>query len=263
MLYSTKANLEDKLVEALLGGPASIKKLRAIVSTPENVASLRGVYKAVSSLIDAGVLLKVGKQIWINQQWARNLRERLATSIPFLSPGERAVYIFNSVQHLDVFWKTIAFQFEEHEQSGRIFFYNPHNFWAYIPELKESENEYYAHFAKTKKRAFFTVGGATEADRAFKREYQNEFLQIDVRDVPSLGRRDHITILGDFVITARMSQKLAKQLDNIYSSGESVEMSMQKILTAYRADANVRLTIEYNGLKAKKLIKLLSPHFVL
>jgi len=180
-----------------------------------------------------------------------------------LALGEQVAYTFTSVEHLDIFWKTIAFQFEEYEKDGQIFFYNPHNFWAYIPELQESEDEYYVHFAKTKKHAFFTVGGTTHADREFKRKYQDEFLQIDTRTVPSLGCRDHTTVLGDFIITARLSTGLAKLLDELYEQGELIETILPSILTAYKKDSRVRLTFEHNATKAKKLRTLLSKNFVL
>ncbi|MBY0294384.1 hypothetical protein K2Q08_03590 [Patescibacteria group bacterium] len=262
MLYSSSTTLEDHITQSLLQNPASIKELHEKVSSDGSV-SLRAVYKVVTALIGSGVAVKVGKRVWINQQWVRSLRERLYSSVPPLSPGQRATYTFSSLEHLDIFWKSIAFQFEEHEKDGQIFFYNPHNFWAYIPQLKESEDAYYEHFAKSKKHAFFTVGGTTAADREFKRQYQNDFLQIDGRSIGSIDRRDHITVLGDFVITARLSPSLAKEIDGLYDSGKSIQELLPQILTAYRKNSSVKLTLEHDAAKSKKLQKLLSPNFVL
>ena len=261
MLYSRNSTLEDRLVQLLLRGASTVKDLHIEVLSSGNLVSLRAVYKTLSLLIEAGVLFKVGKRVWINEQWARSLREHLLPSLPPLASGERIAYTFTSLQHLDVFWKTIAFQFEEYERDGQMFFYNPHNFWAYIPELKESEDDYYAHFAKAKKHAFFTVGGTTLADKEFKRLYQNDFFQIDARAVPSLGRRDHITILDDFVITARLSDALAKQLDEMYAKDKSIETLMPLVLTAYRKNTSVRLTFEHNAAKAKRIRTILSTNF--
>jgi hypothetical protein len=260
MLYSRQETLEDALVQRLLRGPSSIKELHKAVSEKSPV-SLRAVYKATDALLEAGVVFKVGKKVWINQEWTRAVRERLSPSVQLLSPGERAVYTFTSAEHLNVFWKTIAFQLEEGDH-GRPFFYNPHNFWAYIPELKESEDEYYAQFAREKKHAYFVVGGTSEADKEFKRGYQNDFLQIDARTVPSLGRRDHITVLGDFVITARLSQKLTARLDELYETEKPFNEILPDILRAYTSDATVRLVFEHNAAKAKKLRAILSKNFV-
>jgi hypothetical protein len=260
VLYSQHKTLEDTLVQLLLKGPSSIKALHEAVSENEPV-SLRAVYKAADALIDARVCFKVGKNVWINQEWVRAVREKLSPGSLPLSPGERAVYTFTSAEHLNVFWKTVALQLEEGEH-GQPFFYNPHNFWAYIPELKESEDEYYAQFAREKKNAYFCVGGTTEADKEFKRGYQNKYFQVDARTIPSLGRRDHIMVLGDFVITARLSHKLAVRLDELYETGKPLEKILPDILAAYRSDANVRLVFENNAAKAAKLRALLSPNFV-
>lgn len=261
MLYSKRQTLEDTLVQELLKGPCSIKGLRQTVSKHGPV-SLRAVYKASNALIGTDVVFKVGKKLWVNQEWVRTLRERLLPSIPLLSPGERAIYTFKSIEHLNIFWKTVAFQLEE-DPNRHPFFYNPHNFWAYIPELKKSEDEYYTQFLKEKKQAYFVVGEKNNADKEFKRRYQNKYFQIDLRIIPSLGRRDHITVLGDFVITARLSQSLSKLIDDFYESEQSLEKILPSILEAYRSDAKVRLVFEHNTKKATKLRKLLSSNFVL
>lgn len=262
MLYSRQNSLEDALVQTLLDGASTVQQLHMKIGSTHAV-SLRAVYKAIGGLIDAGVVVKAGKRVWIHQPWVRTVRERLSSSLPPMAVGERAVYTFSSLEHLDAFWKTIAFQFEEYERDGQIFFYNPHNFWAYIPELRESEDTYYEHFAQSKKHAFFTVGGTTVADKEFKRGYQNDYLQIDVRDVPSIGRGDHITVVGDFVITAKLSAGLARQIDELYESGISIKELMPSILKHYKASASVRLVLEHNPSKAKKLQTLLSKNFVL
>lgn len=261
MLYSARETLEDEVAQLLLKSPSSVKELHGAVSK-HHAVSLRAVYKATDALVAAGVTFKVGKKVWINHEWVRTLREHLAPSVPLLSQSERVVYTFTSAEHLNSFWKTVAFQLEE-GQDGRPFFYNPHNFWAYIPELKDSEDKYYAQFSKEKKIAGFVVGGTSEPDREFKRSYQNKYFQIDARVIPSLGRRDHITVLGNFVITARLSQLLAKHIDDLYESNQPIEKILPSILDAYHNDAKVRLVFEHNAHKAAKLRKLLSSHFVL
>lgn len=263
MLFSKQNSLEDTLIQMLLKGASTIKELHASASSTSKPVSLRAVYKAIDGLLDAGVVVKAGKRVWIHQPWVRTVRERVSSSVPPLGTGERATYTFTSLEHLDAFWKTIAFQFEEYERDGQIFFYNPHNFWAYIPELRKSEHEYYKHFAASKKRAFFAVGGTNTADVEFKREYQNTFLQIDTRDVPSIARGEHITVVGDFVITAKLSATLARKIDELYQSDSSIDELMPAILKHYRANASVRLVLEHNPTKAKKLRTLLSKNFVL
>lgn len=237
-----------------------IKALHARVF-PDHPVSQRAVYKAVHSLVEAGVLIKAGGRILVDQEWMREVKSNLASTLPLLGAGERATYAFASIGHLDAFWKGMVLQLEELE-GVQTFFYNPHNFWAYVPERKKSEDAYYAHFAQTKRHAFMVMGGINMADMDFKRTYQNDYFQIDARPVASLGRRDHITVMGDLVLTARVSKQLADKLDALYGSGQPVSQLQPSIVEAYRTPQRIRLMLEHNAQKAKKLRKLLSKNFV-
>jgi len=224
--------------------------------------TLRAVYKAVNQLIASGVLLKVGKVVQIDQEWLRKLRSEVSPSATLsLAPGERVSYSFTSIEHLDAFWKTIALGLEEHERDGQVFFYNPHDFWAYVPGRKESEETYYRHFAEARIHAFLTIGGTTPADMEFKRQYQNEYLQIDARDISALGRTKHLTVLGDFVITVRVGRALAAEIDALYARGTSTEAIAPELETLYQTPARIRFTLEHSPGKAKKFRKLLSRNF--
>lgn len=260
MLFSKKETLEDRLVGLLLKAPAEIKELHKRLSKDDKV-SLRAVYKSIKALIAEGVLLKAGKRVFVDQEWLKAMREQLSPALPLLSPGERVAYTFTSIEHLDAFWKTLVLPLEEGNQSEFIFIYDPHNFWAYVPERKKSEDSYYAHFAKQKKYGFFVIGGESKADMEFKKIYQNNFLQVDTRAISGLGRRDHITVVGDLVITARMSKQFSVQLDQLYGLQEPIVKILPKILTAYAGSPDVRLIIEHNAAKARRLKKMLSTNF--
>ncbi|MES2225543.1 MAG: hypothetical protein V4480_01925 [Patescibacteria group bacterium] len=262
MLYSARRSLEDRVTELVMSGPTSIKKLHAQLQAVDSPLSLRAVYKAANQLVDSGVLLKAGKILRINEEWARAIRKHLAPVVSLkLAAGERMTHSFTSIAHLDAFWTTIAFQLEELEKDGQIFFYNPHNFWAYIPERREQENAYYSHFTDSKLHAFFTLGGESAADLEFKRSHQNQYLQIDTRNIPSLPRTDHITIMGDFIITVRIPKVLSARIDELYSSGNSISELLPILIKLYRTTFSSRFVLEHNPTKAKKLKKMLSTNF--
>ncbi len=261
MLYSAKEKLEDILVRLLLRSPAHMKSLHKRVREEGRVVSLRAIYKAVDSLLGEGVFMKVGKNVWISQEWVRKLREHLSAPLPALGLGEKISYTFTSIEHLDAFWKTIALQLEEYERDEQIFFYNSHNFWAYIPQRKASEDAYYEHFTTERKHAYFTVGGVSHADRDFKRKYQNEYLQIDTRAHAGIGRRDHITILGDFIITVQLSNELTKRIDALYEGGQSVETFLPLVIEVCAMYGKTKFVFENNARKAKNLRQKLSPSF--
>jgi hypothetical protein len=261
VIYGKQKSLEDRVVELLLREPLSIKKLYERLAPDTRHLSLRGVYKAVDQLIAAGVLLKVRKQVRVDGEWLDSLRGKLVTPLPKLGVGEKVSYSFTSLGHLDAFWKTIVLGLEALEQDGQVFFYNPHDFWALMPERRESEDAYYRHFAERKVHAFFTIGGGAPADQVFKREYQNEYLQIDLRSMPGLGRRTHLTILGEYLISVRVPKKLAERIDGLYASGLSPEELVSEIVRSGEKPAPMRLLLERNPAKARKLKRSLSLNF--
>ncbi|MBA3789462.1 hypothetical protein H0X32_03700 [Patescibacteria group bacterium] len=262
MLYSRDLKLEDHITQLLVSSPYQIKKLHEKLVGDDRSLSLRAVYKVVGNLIDAGVLLKVGKVVRVNEEWVREMRSKLVSNmVPQLSPGERMSYSFTSMNHLDTFWKTIVLQLEEYERDGQIFFYNPHNFWVYLPDRKESESAYYGHFAKSRLHAFFTVGGESSADKEFKRQYQNEYLQIDARDVPYFPRSNHLTILGDHVITVRIGKILSGLIDKAYKAEMSGSQLQFELERQYVLPFTSRFVLEHNPQKARRLKTMLSRNF--
>ncbi|HVX90151.1 MAG TPA: hypothetical protein VHC20_00670, partial [Candidatus Paceibacterota bacterium] len=224
--------------------------------------SLRAVYKAVDHLIEAGVLLKVRQRVMVDQEWAREVSTKLAPPLSApLGPGEKAIYTFTSIAHLDAFWKTIVLQLEAYEQDGLVMFYNPHNFWAYVPERRESEDAYYRHFSASKIHAFFTIGGETAADMQFKRAYQDDFFQVDARNMPGYARNVHLTVMGDYLITVRLPKALADRIDRLYETGRPIEELLPAIMETCQSPGNIRFVLEHNPQKVKKLRRPLSLNF--
>jgi hypothetical protein len=261
MLFSKDETLEDRIIKEALGARVSIKLLHEQLARGQKL-SLRAVYKAADKLVAAGVLLKVRKQVIVDEEWMRRVGEQLrAAPLALPAPGERISNVFVSMAHLDAFWKTVVLPSEEAAAERETFFYNPHDFWAYLPERKESEDAYYAHFARSKQYGFFTIGGETEADREFKRKYQSEHLQIDLRNISSFGRRDHITLIGSLIITARLSKALAGRVDELYASGRKMGEILPELIQACQKPGKVKFILENNPAKAQKLKRILAKNF--
>jgi hypothetical protein len=260
MLYSGDRELDDKIVELLAEGRLTIKSICAQVS-PEHPVTLRAVYKVVNKLTSAGVVLKVGKRVMLNQEWTAGVAGKLGVpSVPLIAPGERIVHIFTSLDNLDTFWKSMVLPLEKTIHAKEIFFYNPHDFWALLPSRRASEDAYYTHFG-SEQQGFFTIGGESAADLAFKRQYQTDYLQINLGNISSIKRTDHVTVLGSYVILTRLSKSVSDQIDALYSSGKSSEELMPALLSICAKPGKLRLSIENNPKKAEKLRKVLARDF--
>lgn len=260
MLYSRDRELEDRIVELLAGERLTVKTICVQVSA-EHPVTLRAVYKAITKLALAGVVLKAGKGVMLNHEWAEGVAGKLGVpSVPLIEPGERVTHTFTSLDNLDVFWKSTVLPLEKTVQAKEIFFYNPHDFWALLPCRRESEDAYYKHFGPGQ-QGFFTIGGESAADLAFKRLYQTDYLQINLGNIGSIKRTDHVTVLGHYTILTRLSKSVSDRIDTLYSTGKSPEELLPELLRICAKPGKLRLSIENNSKKAAKLRKVLARDF--
>lgn len=261
MLYAGSNEIEERVVELLVEGRATIKTLLAEVNKEGENVSLRGVYKAVTNLITAGVVLKVGKKVMLNHEWAQGVADRLgAPVVPLIAPGERAVYSFTSLEHLDAFWKSTILPLERVIATKEVFIYNPHSFWALLPARKASEEAFFAHFGP-QQQGFLSIGGDTAADLELKRAYQSEFLQINLGKVASIRDTDHVTVLGPYIILTRLSKAVANRMDALYASGKEVHEFLPELQKICAKPGKVRFVLENNPKKAEKLRRSLARDF--
>jgi hypothetical protein len=240
----------------------TVKSIHTRLHTIGRRVTLRAVYKSVTKLLNAKVLIKVGKYLLVDQEWAGRVRTELGSvAPPDLAVGEKASYTFVSIANLDAFWKTMVLPLEEATRTREIFFYNPHNFWAYLPERKNSEDAYYGHFAPSGRHGFFTVGGETVADLEFKRQYQSEYLQIDLRTLDTIRRSDHITIIGSYIVSVRIGKRLAERIDQLYATRKGTEEILPDLVSLCARPGKHRFVLEHNPEKADKLKRKLALNF--
>jgi len=261
MLYAGSSEIEERVVELLVEGQATVKALLEKLNSGEDGASLRGVYKAVENLTRAGVVLKVGKKVMLNHEWAQGVADRLgAPAVPLIAPGERAVYTFTSLDHLDAFWKSTILPLEQVIPAKEVFIYNPHSFWALLPDRKASEEAFFAHFGP-QQQGFLTIGGESPVDLELKRAYQSEYMQINLGNTASMRGTDHVTVLGPYVILTRLSKAVAERIDALYASGKTAEGFLPELLKICARPGKIRFVLESNPKKADKLKKLLAKDF--
>lgn len=262
MLFSKDKNLDDLIVSGVICGKRTVKGVHEYVVNNGPNVSLRAVYKSLNKLIDAGVVVKVSTRLHISADWIKKVRDTVGfeNQLPDIAPGESIRFELNSVAHIDAYWKTIVASIHP-SKNEHIYFYNPHNYWLYEPSRLESEREYYASFKNEKRYGFFTVGGTTSIDKKFKRQYGNEYLQIDLREVTSFKRTDHITVVGDYVITVRIDNDVAESLDAIYTSDQPIDEKESQIRRVLSVEQKIVIKIENAPHKAVKVRNTLKRNF--
>lgn len=263
MLLSKKESLEDRLTRILLTNEQSAKSLIKQVQNDGITVTIQGIYKALRGLIEEEIILKRGNLYSLSEEWREtviNIFQETQNRFE-LAEGESIRFDLASLIHLDQQWKNIVLPLHNAHPKIPVFFYNPHEIWIHLNESrKKSEYEYYASFAENKTHAFCLFGGNTIHDIAIKKELQNEYLQIAV-GIQQFQKTDYPTIFGDYIITTRLSKRLSEEIENAYKESVnklSLESRLQKIGIEKK---KVKLIIERDREKAKKLRKKLSKEF--
>jgi hypothetical protein len=266
MLFTISTQLEDKLVEQLLiDGPCTPKQLCAVLGAFRGSMTPRAVYKAITTLLQSGVLVKGGKGVQVDEEWRKRALQALTppTGVPLLQQGENIHLSFRSFAHVDAYWKTVVANIQHSVGTYPVFFYNPHDFWVYVSARSASEQAYYVRFASTHQHGYFVIGGETPLDRVFKRQYQSEYLQIALRNIQAMRATDHITVLKEYVITVRIPHPVAQQIEQVYQEHEGEASVVPAIEHLYEQCKKIRVTIEHNVAKARRLRKVLVRDFAI
>ena len=140
MIGTPIKTLKEEIIEILLLGPASTKRLRSQAAQQGHDVTLQGIYKQLNILLESGVILK-NKQVYtINNEWVKSVSNTLSIQgIELPEEGEKFTYKFNSLQNLDAHWKHVMSSFRKKFPNEAFFSYCPHQIWIYVPTRNESE----------------------------------------------------------------------------------------------------------------------------
>jgi hypothetical protein len=263
MLFSKKESLEDRIVRYLLPRELTVKGIKKELAAEQVEVTIQGIYKVLRTLIAEEIIIKRGTLYSLSEEWRNNSVDLFNQSTDRfeLAEGEKIAFDLTSLIHLDQQWKNIVLPLHEVHPNVPVFLYNPHEIWAHLSESRRSsEYAYYRSFAEQKTHAFCLFGGNTIHDRAIKKELQNEYLQIALGATP-FPKTDYPTIFGDYIITTRVSARLTEEIETTYQESadtETLESRLQKIGIEKK---KVKLIIERDRAKAKKLRKKLSKEF--
>lgn len=263
MIFSADESLEDIVLKIVLNRPITVSTLKKILEGRGIQVTIQGVYKVLRNLVNGEVLVKQKMTYSISEEWRSRVLDglRVVENQFELAEGERVSFELASLVHLDQQWKNIVLPLQSSKQGQPVFMYNPHEIWSHLsPSRKQSEKEFYESFVKNKTYVFNAVGGGTVHDNSVKMAMRSENVQI-VTGKEYFPKTDYPTIFGDYIVTTRISAKLAAEVENIYTSSRDVfelEKNLQKVGLEKK---KVRLILERDAEKARRLRKKLSKDF--
>lgn len=262
MLLGTRKTLYDHIMELLLEKETNVPDISTCLERLEVKATIQGIYKALRELIAEDIVVKQKKLYSINSVWRSKASNLLREQYRFkLSPGEEVAYRFNKIAHLDAFWKHTLNDIQKEIGTYPTFAFLPHQFWYFIEGRTESEIEYEEAFSKEKIFYFSVIGADTLLDRNIKTTLENKFHQISLQSKSSFSRRDHVSVMKDYVITTRISKHLAQEIDKLYDIEKDLVSFTEKLHTLLKRPDVIQMIVVHNQKKALALRRTLSKTF--
>lgn len=262
MLLGTKKTLYDHITEALLGKPMSVSQIKNYLISQKVPATIQGIYKTLRELIHENVVVKQKTNYLVSSVWRSRLNNLVSNRLGFkLLSGERLMYRFSKVDSYDMFWKHMIQDIQTELETYPVFHADPHNFWYLVPGREESEIEYYKAFETTRTHVFSIIGGTTLFDKKLKQDHSHNYQQYYFDNHYPFNRRDHLSVIGPYIITTRVSVSLARVTDRLYETCFTEQELSEKLEPEFKKHGTVVMTVEHNEEKAKAMRKKMSKDF--
>ena len=262
MIYTKKESLEDRIVRYLILKNQTIHTLDTELQNEKIHATHQGIYKSLRFLIKEEVVVKHKDYFSLNEEWKSKLVNDLQSDRNFeLSEHESIYFDLNSLIHLDQQWKNITLAIQKNISQFPIFFYNPHDIWSFLSDSrKKSEETYYKNLEKDKIFTFTVNGGNTEFDKLIKKQRENDYFKVNLGE-EIFKKTDYITIMDDYITTVRINKKTSELIEKCFKESENFITFQKEIQKVGIEKKKVKLIIERNKEKAKKLRKKISKDF--
>ncbi len=265
MIFATNESLEDSIIRLLSDKSASPQEIYELILSEGKNPSIQAVYKAIRSLTKASVIVKSGKYISISREWSEKFIALLASpsSLPPLAEGESVSYSYNSLVNLDAYWKHLMKSLEERYSGHPAIIYNPFGIWLHLAERLRSETDYLNAFEREKRYGFLVIGNGSVFDAHLKQSFQNDYLQIDTWQKSSFKTNEYFTVIGDYVITTKIGEKLHKKILDFYKNSSTKENASALLNKLLQTPDKAKIKLEHTTKKAKALRKQLLKNFYL
>lgn len=261
MLFSNHEKLEDIIVRMLFPERKTAKVLLLELLRENQDYTIQSVYNALRELINLEIVIKTGFYYQINEEWKNKIIETVSDSSDDIFDGEKTIFLLNSLTHQDLQWKNTILPLHNKYPEDPIFFYNYHYIWIHLGETREkSEIDYYESFLKQKRYAFSLIGSHHPLEVETKKMVENEFVRIFIDDKP-IQSSGYITIINDYIITSYLNKKTLSEIDSCYKKSTTIPELRRNIQKIDFKSNKVKIIIERNREKAKKLRKNISKDF--
>lgn len=274
MLYTSKKNIEDLIIEILsqhpdIEGPV----LLDLIEKKRPNTTKQAMYHALAYLLDEEVVVKIKTVYSISNIWKVKIQNNLIKdssdmqSILGLNEGESISLKFPSLLTADFYWAHIYLGLTDWvTEENSIFVWNTHE-WFVIGR-EDVERDVLQNFVNKSKKAFYSISGKTALDKDFKKKYTSSHLSINTGADDIFPKHVYVNIFQNILVEVFLSKELAKEIDQFYNvhqvpldklSQDDKDEFIQIVSKKYP----VRIKVSKNTKKTSEIKRKIAKDFVL
>jgi len=231
-----KKRVKDMIIDILaFEWPLSLSQIyNRIKKNYSHSVTCQATYKAITELLDAGVLIKENKLYSINADWIDKLKEFCLhiqknhseeEKLPLIEGVLKAktdnnvtVLTFNSTLEMDKMWMRIKKEYYKNldKEKDVTFWEGAHCWWLLI--YPESEHEELNRLKEKGVRHFFINHGDKNLDKHAKKFYEHANIEFKIDKGPV---ECDIGVFGDTIMQVYLPKEIKHKIERIYEDYKS------------------------------------------
>jgi len=246
--------MEESIVEILSIGGQTGPTLLGTLQSKEPGISKETFYRVLRKLLKEEVLNKHATIYELNRYWLQKIYRFSKKHIEInqnsdihnilsFQEGDKLNYTFKNPNLMGIYWAhTYDMIFEQHDPKIPILIFHPHE-WLIHTRI-ESESFFLNRFQDDKKLCLFSIGGNTNLDKVFQKDWQNPHLRINTGISYNLKDREYINVLGDFIFKVTVSRKFSNDLDKFFTTYKEIsDQNLDKLKKICTRNDKTKMTL--------------------
>ena len=215
----------------------AIADLRSALKKRSGIdVSLQHVYRTVTRLTEAQILLKRKKQLFLNLLWlshvelfAQNAKQRLLEgqdlqSLSALAPEKRLAFTARSLREMQAVWHHLLIQLNRivpAAQRRQLHKYYAHAWW--LLQENGGDASFYERIAAKGVECFWLIGNDTFLDRRAMERYKKIFAIALTDHSPFPKEGYNLNVFGEYVVECVFPKAIADHLVLLFRSVRSAK----------------------------------------
>lgn len=265
--------LQSSILETLGSKQAlTIADLHADLRKEGVDVSLPNLYRTISQMIDAQMLVKGHGKISLNMVWVAHLTsffrtvtktyvEQRTDEFQFpLKENERREFWADSLMGLDPVWAHVLLRITKGPQKHPAYMFNSHPWYSL--GMRETETRFYQSMVASGHPLVILYGNDTFLDRYGERLIRVRNVNGSIApDIPFPKEECALWVCDDHILECLFPPSIAKYFAFFFNTVESIgDFDAEQFSDIFRMKARCKITVRRDGKEAQRLRSIFEKH---